>query len=463
MKLLGFEITRAKQFSDVGSGWRGAWNMIQEPFSGAWQRNMPLARQTLLAFSAVYSCVSLIAGDISKLRLKLMQRDAETGVWSEVMTDSPYWPILRNPNEYQTPVQFLSAWVISKLLWGNTYVYITRDARLIPSEMHVLDPRLVVPTVTETGVVYYKVNRDPLSQIEDDIILPADDIMHDRAVCLFHPLVGVSPIYACASSAAQGIKIQENVSQFFENMSRPSGLLTTPDKITDETAQRLKTQWESSASGRNMGRLMVTGNGITYVPIMMSAVDAQLIETLKWSVEDVGRTFRVPLHKLGASSNQPFANIAALNQDYYSQTLQDPIEAIEALLNGGLGVERVEGKVYAVELDLEGLLRMDPLSRADRHAKLVGAGIEAPNEARISENLLPTEGGDSPMLQQQNYSLEALAKRDARPDPFAKTPASAALPAPATETPDTADTADMRPMRPMRPRKRWRRRKPAHS
>ena len=31
----------------------------------------------------------------------------------------------------------------------------------------------------------------------------------------------------------------------------------------------------------------------------------------------------------------------------------------------------------------------------------------------------PVEGGDSPYLQQQNYSLEALAKRDAASDPFA--------------------------------------------
>ena len=38
-------------------------------------------------------------------------------------------------------------------------------------------------------------------------------------------------------------------------------------------------------------------------------------------------------------------------------------------------------------------------------------------------------GGESPYLQQQNYSLAALAKRDAQEDPFA--PNTPALPPPA--------------------------------
>ncbi|EMR5235565.1 phage portal protein, partial [Salmonella enterica] len=41
-------------------------------------------------------------------------------------------------------------------------------------------------------------------------------------------------------------------------------------------------------------------------------------------------------------------------------------------------------------------------------------------EARKSENLPPVEGGDSLFLQQQNFSLAALAKRDASDDPFGK-------------------------------------------
>ncbi|EEV7910726.1 TPA: portal protein [Escherichia coli] len=51
-----------------------------------------------------------------------------------------------------------------------------------------------------------------------------------------------------------------------------------------------------------------------------------------------------------------------------------------------------------------------------------------PNEARKRENLPPLAGGDALYLQQQNYSLEALSRRDAREDPFASSGKTASVP-----------------------------------
>ena len=62
----------------------------------------------------------------------------------------------------------------------------------------------------------------------------------------------------------------------------------------------------------------------------------------------------------------------------------------------------------------------------------------ARNEARFRANYSDVKGGESPMVQQQNYSLAALAKRDAQEDPFAsKTPLPqlAAAPPPEEKTP----------------------------
>ena len=47
-----------------------------EGSAGAWQRGLDLRTENVLTFYAVYSCVTLIASDISKLRIKLMQQDA---------------------------------------------------------------------------------------------------------------------------------------------------------------------------------------------------------------------------------------------------------------------------------------------------------------------------------------------------------------------------------------------------
>ena len=42
-----------------------------------------------------------------------------------------------------------------------------------------------------------------------------------------------------------------------------------------------------------------------------------------------------------------------------------------------------------------------------------------PNEARATINLPPVAGGDTVYRQQQDFSLMALSKRDAKEDPFA--------------------------------------------
>jgi HK97 family phage portal protein len=450
MNFLGLSIGRAKAavgvtdvpasaLSDNG-GW---WRTITESFSGAWQRNVVIeSERNLLAFSAVYACVSMIANDIAKLNIRLMEYNDKTGIWTVVARNSPFWPVIRKPNGYQTRIQFITSWIVSKLLYGNTYVLKERDARRIVVALHVLDPRLVKLLVADDGGVYYELAADRLSRgFEGTITIPATEMIHDRAVTLWHPLIGVSPIYACGTSATQGIRIQANSAAFFENMSRPSGQLTAPNAISDPNAARLKAEFEKNFSGGKIGRLLVTGDGLKYEPIGMPASDSQLIEQLKWTVEDVARCFQVPLHKLATGQNPTFTNVSAMNQEYYSQTLQAPIEALELLLDEGLELGRKSSALLGVELDIGGLLRMDSSARAEAGSKKVAAGIISINEARVDENLSPVEGGETPYLQQQNWPIAALAARPApgsTPEPVATpvddpTQADDAIPAESAE------------------------------
>ena len=59
-----------------------------------------------------------------------------------------------------------------------------------------------------------------------------------------------------------------------------------------------------------------------------------------------------------------------------------------------------------------------------------GAGILKIDEMRAKLDKKPTAGGDAVYLQQQNYSLAALAKRDAQADPFATGATAPVPPAP---------------------------------
>jgi phage portal protein BeeE len=130
----------------------------------------------------------------------------------------------------------------------------------------------------------------------------------------------------------------------------------------------------------------------------------------------------VPAFKIGVGTQPTYSNGEILDNRYYSDCLQSHIEHMELALDEGLGIgvdETIGGKVLGVEMDLDGLLRMDTATQVTTLAAAVGGTIMSPNEARAKMDLPPVDGGDAVLSQQQNFSLEALAERDAD-KPFAK-------------------------------------------
>jgi HK97 family phage portal protein len=449
MKVFGFEIFRAtpehaaaeepaivKQTtptslapasSVAGSGWWPVFGGIREAFSGAWQRNIATPFQDVLAFSAVFSCVTLIATDIAKMRARLVAEDAD-GVTRPVPRGSQP-AVLSRPNHYQLWIQFIAQWLFSKLLWGNAYVLKERDGRGAVTALYILDPARCRPLVATNGDVYYALSEDVLAGITAGIpAIPASEIIHDVMYAFFHPLVGLSPIYACGLAAVQGLRIQTSSAKFFQQGSALGGVLTAPGAISDETAKRLKEFWDGRFAGsENAGRIAILGDGLKFESMTMRSTDAQLIEQLRWTAENVATAYHVPAFKIGVGTMPAYAAnaIESLDQQYYSQCLQHLIESIEALLDDGLSFKAPQH----IEFNLDDLLRMDSATLVDVQAKAVAAGIATPNEARRRLNLPPVAGGNTPYLQQQMFSLAALDARDrANPAPSTLPAAGGAKP-----------------------------------
>lgn len=392
----------------------------------SFQRDVEVVHDKVLAHPTVYACITLIASDVAKIGLELRQKK-DDGYW-EVTSNPAYSPVLRKPNHYQTRQQFIECWMICKLQRGNAYVLKVRDARRVVVKLLVLDPTRVQPLVAPNGAVFYQLNSDDLSGLPMDLpAVPASEIIHDRMECLFHPLVGTSPIFACGVAATLGLKIDSAAARFFQNMSRPSGVLTAPAAISDEVAARLKREWEKNYTADNIGKVAVLGDSLKFESMAINAVDSQQAEQLKLSDERICSAFHVPGFMVGVGALPSYDNVQALWQQYYNQCLQKHFESIEAVLDDGLALDPA---LLRTEFCLDDLLRMDSKTLAEVEGLKVQRGISAPNESRRKFNLAPATGGDSPMVQQQNYSLAALAKRDASEDPFGKsTPAPAPAPA----------------------------------
>ncbi|MDQ9019910.1 phage portal protein [Acinetobacter sichuanensis] len=412
---MGFfdRLLRKKSLSSVNSG--GGWTslFVHEPFTGAWQHNQELKREDMASFYAVFACISLISKDMGKMPILLKKK--KNGVLVNV--DIPdRLSFFKKPNKYQTWQQFNEFWTTSLLRRGNAYIFKQRDAFGNVIRLMVLNPDQVKPLVDSSGNVFYQLGNDDLNQT-GSTVLPASEIIHDRINCLYHPLVGLSPLIACGVAAGIGLNIQSNSSRFFGNMSRPSGILTAPGPISDAKAATVGAAWNANYSGQNIGKTAVLGDGLMYQPISMTAAEAQMIEQLNMSARTVCVAFNVHPYKIGLVDVNTSVKISDSNETYFSDCLQSYVESRENLFDESLDLASFGVEAY---FDTEILIRMDSASQMNRLKEGVGAAIVTPNEARQKLGYQPLKGGDTVYMQQQNFSLEALSKRDQKEDPFGK-------------------------------------------
>ena len=452
MRIGPFELARVKTKASGGqlvTSWplptsANWWPVLREGFSGAWQRMITVPVQDANTHPTWWACVTLIAADIAKCRPRLMS-EGKDGISTEVDV-AAYSPVIRKPNHYQNRIQFYLYWVICLLTRGNAYALKERDGKGNIIGLYLLEPTRVRPMVGPSGDVYYAVGQDVLSGVtEASITIPAREIIHHPINTLYHPLVGLSPVYAAGHAALQALTIVNNATKLFKRGSLVGGVLTAPGTISDEVASRLEAYWNANYAGEeNIGKVAVLGDGLKFEkPTVMSAVDAQLIDQLKWDDEKICATLHVPPYMVCVGPLPSYNNVDALVQQYFGQTLQILFEGIELCLTEGLELKQEpNGTWYEVEFDIEALDRMDSTQRMEVATKGVTGGVWSPNEARQKFNLPPVKGGDTPYLQVQNYSLAALDARDkvgppvtpglqspSAPEP-AKLPAAPVEPAP---------------------------------
>ena len=403
--------------SNMGSGLRSLFSSptnyfpnVHEPFAGAWQRNMELRATSADENFAFFSCITLIANDIGKMNIVVKEKTPQ-GYYK--IAESPQYDYLANllnyPNRYQTSQDFLMEIANSVNHTGDAYVYKSGSNPLKPDALYILNANSCQAEVLNDGTVTYRAAADKYAGIYEDTIIPSEHIIHILINPLFDPLCGISPLFAAALNVHQAIAMGKTSFEFYQNSARPSGLLIAPTHIDNETAKSIKERFVEATSKKNAGNVVVLGDQMDYKPMTITSAEQQLIEQLKFNTEAICACFHIPVWKI-LGGNTTFTNIEAQSQTYYNDALFPLVKQIEEKLNRGLGID--PRKAW-IELDKSAILQMDSATRFKNHSDAIKGGWMTPNEARLDEDLKPLNGGDTVYMQQQNYSLEALAKRDA--------------------------------------------------
>ena len=356
----------------------------------------PVTVESALQISTVFAATRLIAETVASLPFDLYEKTPEGRIPSGLSLRKV---LTRRPNRYQTRVEFWESIVFNLVLSGNACCVITRVGREIASLLPVSSSQ-VIPEVTLDGTVIYKI-----SNATGEKIYQANEIWHIK---LFgNGVVGLSPLAHAAQSVSVSQAAAGKCAEVYANGAKRAGILTSDRIMTDAQRAKARENFYDLSSGAN-SRLFILEADLKFQPTSMSPEELELLDALRYQVEDIGRFFGVPSILLNQTVGQSSlgSNVNEILAAFYKLNLRPYLEKIEESILRWLVPD--DGKEYEAEFDFDALLRADTATRLEAWGRAIQTGQLTPNEARMLEGHAPLEGGDLLMIQSGTVPITSI-------------------------------------------------------
>lgn len=345
-----------------------------------------------LNLSAVYSCVRVLSEDVGSLPLNLYEKILMAGEYRgrKIASNHQISRLLHlAPNPEMSSMQWREASMVHVLLWGNSYTEIERNRGGQIIGLWPITPWRVSPKRINGQIVYEVTN--PAGGIN---IISSENMLHIRGFSL-NGLTGLSAITASKEAVGMAMAGQEFAGRYFTNDTTAGVVLETPNALSDKAYERLKKSIESQSTGlSDKHRMQILEEGAKLNRLALNASDAQILESRRFSVEEVARMFRIPPHKIQDLNRATNNNIEQQDLDYFKSTLRPWLVRFETEYTLKLLLPSEQDRFFA-KFVIEGFLRGDYKTRHEGYAQGIQNGIYTRNECRAFEDMNPIDGGDA--------------------------------------------------------------------
>ena len=228
----------------------------------------------------------------------------------------------------------------------------------------------------------------------------------------FNPLeeyAGLSPVAPVRLSVDMGNDALKFNRNFFRNSAQPDVIFTTDEAMTDEEVEDFYQRWGKRYKGPGNAHRPAIASFIkdikTISPAGLSQREMEFIQGLRWSLEEVSRTYGVPKPLLSDLERATFANINTAERLFWRNTMIPQMKFLEEQLNEKL-LPLLGYPELRVEFDLKSIeaLHEDETSRVAREAHLLDRGVLTINEVRRQRNLPDVPWGDTPLSHPEQLS-----------------------------------------------------------
>jgi len=359
--------------------------------------------------STVFTCFDRLSMAVSRMPISIFA-DNQMGRL-ELKQHRLYWLLRYQPNQSQNAQQFWSTVELHVNKFGNSIVQVHKDNNTAyPQRFEIIHPERLQSIDIQNGeIISYKIRRANGTQADD---IPAADILHFRGISE-DGYIGLSTLEALTKQTNITQRATAHIDNFHKNNGVQNKALETtfPGDLSAQAKlaidEQRKAYLAENGGPVNSGKPIMLPAFTKIVSLTQSFADSQLIETLKYTREEIAAAFGIPLFMIDGSAEK--LDIEQLTLLFRTNTIGPKVAMYVAELTSKLITrDEILNKGFKVEFDTSVIIEMDFTKKVEAYTKLVDKGLMAPNEAvlKFGNKTIPGEYGNMHFMQAQYNPLE---------------------------------------------------------
>jgi len=358
--------------------------------------------------SIIHLCCKILSDNLSRMPVSIYSQ--KNG--KEEQRNHYLYSLLRfQPNAIQNAQTFFSTLEYYRNKTGNAFARIRRNkATGRVTSLEIVPPENITKVTTNRGKLFYHVDYrlNDLSKSQRIEPVNADDMLHFKA--MGNGLVGFSPLEFAANNAQVYGQGTETVKHFYKNKATPAVIVESnvPSgaKNKESLMESQESFSESIGGSRNAGKALFAPLGSTVKPFDTKFTDAQMLEILKFTRDEIANLYCIPSYMVSGESDK-ISDIEGQTRSFKTFSIAPITHIYRAEMESKLLLESERVAGVTIEFDLDSLVEMDIKTKVQAVKDQVVNGLMTHNEGIAKLGNKPIEGaGNLHYIQSQWVDLE---------------------------------------------------------
>lgn len=354
---------------------------LDTDIGGATRSGTTVSPESALTLPAMFRALDNLCSHLAMLPIHVMERTGPKTV--EPRPDHGVERLLNDEcNEEMAAFNLRRSHHLHTMLWGNGRSEVERDTSGRPLAVWLLTPDRVTTKRDNSGkIIHAYTNLDGKS-----VDIPANDVIHTTNLS-YDGLIGYRLIDRLArENVGLALAIESYAQEFFGNNT----ILGTVFEPTIPMAREVRADLEEKlkAKGAKKFGMAILPHGLKMTKMGAQNDQAQMIELMTFSVQDVSRWTNMPPPMLMELSRATFTNITEQGRWYIIYALNPWFKQYEQEFARKL-FRPDERDRFFLRFVPEAFLRGDMEKRNAAHAQALQNGWRSIDEVRALEDLNP--------------------------------------------------------------------------